>query len=129
MAKQSDALKLAKLQLKAQREAQAWATVRTAIASPVVQLVGSVAIAEILENQGILSGKWAGALEGGVIAMVGLQALKDYGVIGASALGLGITGGGLLGEFGGMSSFDAFAQGGTTGQEANMLAKVFSKII
>jgi len=91
-------IKLAKLQLKAAKHAQDMAVVRQLVSSPVVQLVGTVAIAELLEAGGILSGKWAGALEGGVIAMVGLQALKDYGVLGAGALGLGIGAGTIAGS-------------------------------
>lgn len=60
------------------------------IASPIVQMLGTVLIAETAEKAGILSERWAGALEGGVIAMIGLQALKDYGVLGAGALGVGL---------------------------------------
>lgn len=82
--------KLEKERRKTVRESQAWELAKVLVRSPMVQMVGSVAVAEVLEEVGILSGKWAGALEGGVITMVGLQALKDYGVIGAGALGLGV---------------------------------------
>jgi hypothetical protein len=96
--KDTEAVKLAKMQLKAQREARAMGLARQVVASPVFQLVGSVAIAEILENQGILSARWAGALEGGVIAMVGLQAMKEYGVWGTLMELGGLGTGSLIGE-------------------------------
>jgi len=85
--------KLEKERRKTVREVQVWELAKTLARSPMVQMVGSVAVTELLEEAGVLSGKWAGALEGGVIAMVGLQALKEYGVIGAGALGLGIGAG------------------------------------
>lgn len=66
---------------------------RQIVASPAFQMIGTVAIAELLEAAGVLSGRWAGAIEGGVITMTGLQALKDYGVLGAGAVGAGFAGG------------------------------------
>jgi len=97
MAKSSNELKLARLQMKARKQELEYSLLRQAIASPLVQMIGTVAVTEALEYAGILSGRWAGAIEGGVITMVGLQALKDYGVIGAGTLGLGMGVGSLLG--------------------------------
>lgn len=92
----SDQEKAMRLLIKLEKEkgrniekAKAWDIARLIIASPMAQIVGTVAIAEILEDHGILSGRWAGAIEGGVITMVGLQALKEYGVMGAGVVGLG----------------------------------------
>jgi hypothetical protein len=108
-------IRMEKERRKTIREAHAWDLLKTVARSPIAQMVGTVAVAEVLENEGILSGRWAGALEGGVIAMVGLQALKDYGVLGAAGLGLGIGTGSIIGEFIGNTPSDAFAKGGTTG--------------
>lgn len=83
-------VKLEKERRKTLNQVQAWDLVKTLVRSPMVQMVGSVAITEVLEDADILSSRWAGAIESGVIAMVGLQALKDYGVIGAAGLGLGM---------------------------------------
>jgi len=114
VAKQSDAVKLAKLAKQSRQEEQLILLLRQAIASPLVQIIGTVALTEALENAGIISGRWAGAVEGGVITMVGLQALKDYGVIGAGSLGLGIGLGALtegnIGEL--LSAGSSAASGG-----------------
>lgn len=90
MGKTNDSIKLAKLAAKNREKEMLYNLGMKALASPLVQMMGTVAIAEALESQGVLSARWAGALEGGIIAMTGLQALKEYGVIGASGLGLGI---------------------------------------
>lgn len=82
--------KIRKLELQAQKKAQDTALLRQIVASPLVQIVGTVAVTETLESMGVLSGRWAGAVEGGIITMVGLQALKDYGVIGAGMVGAGL---------------------------------------
>lgn len=82
--------KIRKLELQAAKRAQDMAVLQQFIASPLVQILGTVAAAEGLEHAGILSSRWAGAVEGGVITMVGLQALKDYGLLGAGSLGLGL---------------------------------------
>lgn len=92
------AAKLERERRKTLKQQETSLLLRQIVASPAFQMVGTVAIAETLEAVGILSGRWAGALEGGVIAMTGLQALKDYGVIGAGSLGLGIGTGALLGD-------------------------------
>lgn len=97
MAKQTEQYKIAKLALKAKREETAILLLRQLIASPLVQIIGTVALTEYLESEKVISSRWAGAVEGGVITMVGLQALKDYGVIGAGSLALG-TGIGALSE-------------------------------
>lgn len=96
--------KLLKRKLKAAARAQDMAMLSQFLSSPLVQVIGSVAVTEILEEAGILSSRWAGAVEGGIIAMVGLQALKEYGVIGAGALNLGIASGGILGSLTGDGS-------------------------
>lgn len=90
-------VRLEKERRKTLREQAAWNLAATAVRSPLVQICGTVALAEYLEYKGVLSSRWAGAIEGGVIAMVGLQALKEYGVLGAAGLGLGIGGGALFG--------------------------------
>lgn len=92
----TEALKLAKLNLRAVKAREDALLMRQIIASPLVQIVGTVLISEAAEKCGLLSANWANALEGGVIAMIGLQALKDYGVLGPMALGLGIGAGGLV---------------------------------
>jgi len=98
---QSNEIKLVKAKAKARRqelEIQAASQlIRAVLASPLVQIIGTVVVTEAMENAGWISGRWAGAVEGGVITMVGLQALKDYGLIGAGTLGLGITAGSALG--------------------------------
>lgn len=95
--KKTDQEKAMRLLIKLEKEkgrnmdkAKAWDILRLVVASPMAQIVGTVAIAEGLEKGGILSGRWAGAIEGGVITMVGLQALKDYGILGAGILGGGL---------------------------------------
>lgn len=106
--------KIAKLQIKARKQELELAMLRQLIASPLVQIIGTVALTEGLENAGLISSRWAGAVEGGVITMVGLQALKDYGLIGAGTLGLGIGLGALsegnIGEL--ISSATGAASGG-----------------
>lgn len=86
-------VKLARLLVEAERDKELIRTLQLVVNSPAFQLVGSVAIAEILEHYDILSSSWATALEGGVITMVGLQALKDHGLLGgailAGSMGLG----------------------------------------
>lgn len=96
--------KLLRRQIKAAQRAQDTALLSQLLRSPMVQMIGTVAITEVLESMGILSSRWAGAVEGGVIAMTGLQALKDYGIIGAGALNLGIASGGILGSLTGDKS-------------------------
>lgn len=89
----SEAVRLERERRKTLSQAEAWQFARTLASSPLVQILGSVALAELLERQGVLSAKWAGACEGGVIAMVGMQAYKDMGLIGSagvlSGMGLG----------------------------------------
>lgn len=96
--------KLLRRKLKAAARAQDTALLAQFLSSPLVQIIGSVAVTEILEEVGILSPRWAGAVEGGIIAMVGLEALKNYGVIGAGALNLGIASGGIFGSLQGDGS-------------------------
>jgi len=91
-------LKILKLKLKAQKEAAMLQEVGAFMRSPLVQIIGGVAVTELLEKADVLSGRWAGAIEGGIIAMIGLQALKDYGIYGASALGVGVLGGSVIAE-------------------------------
>lgn len=94
MAKQSAAtintVRLERERRKTMQQQELWALSKMVVASPMFQILGTVAITEILENQKVLTSRWAGAVEGGVITMVGLQALKDYGVIGAAVVGGGI---------------------------------------
>lgn len=126
-----NAVRLERERRKTMNQAETWALLKMLIASPLVQIVGTVALTEILESQDIISGRWAGAVEGGVISMVGLQALKDYGVIGASALGLGM-GLGAVTE-GTAEGAREFALGGLLGENAPLnklyealgLSKVF----
>jgi len=87
MAKTSDALKLAKLAAKERQKDRMYGIAQRVIASPMTQVMGTVAIAELLEKGGVLSGRWAGAIEGSVLTMTFLQALKDYGVTGAGLVG------------------------------------------
>ena len=94
----SDAVKLERERRKTLRETQTMNIVNGLVRSPIVQLVGTVALAEYLESQHILSDRWAGALEGGVITMVGLQALKEFGTVGAAGLALGMGSGAIQGS-------------------------------
>ncbi len=89
----TESIRLERERRKTLAEAQRWQFLNSLVRSPIVQLVGTVALAEYLEHQKVLSSRWAGALEGGVITMVGLQALKEYGVIGALAVGGGLGAG------------------------------------
>lgn len=108
----SDAVKLAKMAKEARREEMAWGVLRTLIASPAFQLVGTVAVAEYAEHQGWLSGRWAGALEGGVIAMVGMQAYKEMGLAGLGLFGSAMIGGaGSAGEQDYATWYNALAAG------------------
>lgn len=91
------AAKLEKERRKTLQQQEIMLLLRQIVASPAFQMIGTVTIAELLEHYGILSGRWAGAIEGGVITMTGLQALKDYGVLGAGAVGAGFASGTLLG--------------------------------
>lgn len=92
-----EAIKIRRMELKAAKEAQQLQVLQQVVASPVFQMVGPVVLAEVLESAGILSGRLAGAIEGGVITMAGLRALKDYGIIGAGMLGVGVSAGSLIG--------------------------------
>jgi len=89
--KQTEEYKLKKMQLAALKRSEDLALIRGILASPLVQVMGTVAAAETLEAAGILSGRWSGAIEGGVITAIFLQALKEYGLIGAGTLGLGVS--------------------------------------
>jgi len=87
---QNNEIKILKAQAKLRRQELEYSVLKTAIASPIVQVMGTVAAAELLEKAGVLSGRWAGAIEGGVITAIFLQALKEYGIVGAGTLGLGV---------------------------------------
>lgn len=95
-------MKATRIAVKAVENDRVMQIIQQLATSPMVQMVGTVAIAEVLESLGLLSSRWAGALEGGVITMVGLQALKDFGVVGAGAIagtmGIGALSGGDLGQ-------------------------------
>lgn len=71
---------------------------RQALASPLVQIIGGITITEAAQSLGILNSKWAGGIEGSIVTMVGLQALKDYGIIGAGAMGFGFSAGSLISD-------------------------------
>lgn len=83
----SNDIKMMKLQIKAAKDAQQRALVFDFLRSPMVQMAGTIIAAEAAERAGIIGPNWAGAIQGGVVAMTGLQALKDYGVIGSAYLG------------------------------------------
>lgn len=92
-----EALKLARMVKKEAKAARDHQLLIAILTSPVFQMTGTIAIAEILEKLGLLSSAWAGALEGGVIAMTGLQAVEKAGVVGAMALTGGLAGGAITG--------------------------------
>jgi len=91
-------VKIIRMLIKAQKQQNDFAAMAQLLRSPIVQMVGTVLLAELAEEAGILSPSWAGAIEGGVVTMVGLQAIKDYGLIPggalASAMGIGALSGG-----------------------------------
>lgn len=100
-------VKIVKLLLKAEQKRADTLLIRQLIASPLVQMIGTVFAAELAEEAGLITDTWSGAIEGGMLAMVGLQAIKDYGLIPggavASAMGLGAlanTSGELPGGYG-----------------------------
>jgi len=93
-----DIVKLARIRAKEKKQARDLAAITAFISSPLVQMIGTVGLTEYLEKQEILSSRWAGAIEGGIITMVGLQALKDFGVIGGAVIGGGLGIGALFGD-------------------------------
>jgi len=123
MAKTSDTLKLAKLQAKERQKDRIYGIAQRVIASPMTQVMGTVAIAEVLEKAGILSGRWAGAIEGSVLTMTFLQALKDYGTAGAGLVGVS-TGIGALTE-GTWEGFKDLMLGGAIMGENAPLSKFY----
>lgn len=93
----SEQLKMARLAAKEARRARETQLLITLLSSPAVQVVGTIALAEVLEQNGIISSAGAGIIEGGVIGMVGLQAAEKAGLAGLLAVGGGAGIGGLLG--------------------------------
>jgi len=106
-----DNLKLARMIIKAKKESDQTAAMIHLLKTPLVQIALSVIAVEYAEHQEILSGRAAGALEGGITAVVGLHALKEYGVIGMGVAGAGLGLGALIGETaelpGGYGTWDA----------------------
>lgn len=106
MAKQDPRVK-ARIRLEKERrktinQVASWRLAETVIRSPLFQVVAGVIATETAQKYGLISGAWAGGIEGAIIAFVGAQAYKDYGAMGAGALGIG----GLLGGIGGTFTDD-----------------------
>lgn len=103
MAKQDPRVKalirLEKERRKTINQVNSWRLASDVVRSPLFQIIGGVIATETAQKYGLISGAWAGGIEGAMIAFVGAQAFKDYGTAGAAALGVGGLAGGILGTF------------------------------
>lgn len=84
--KKTEAVRLAEIQRDIARDKFLSDIGRAIIISPMFQMAGSIVLTEYAEHEGWLSPRWSAAIETGVIAMVGLQALKDTGILGAAGI-------------------------------------------
>jgi len=133
-----DAVKLAKLLIKSDRDKQQLQTIgniaNVLLTSPLVQIVGTVAACEILEKKEYISPGWATGIEAGSIALVGLHVLKNYGVLGLGiTTAAGVTGG-ALGDFSEstnskITDISSPSAGGFPGAILDVLSTILRKLL
>jgi len=90
----SDQVKITRMLLKADREKRQIQALTSILQSPIIQIVGTVVVCEYLEAEEMISSGWSTGIEAGAVTVVGLQALKEYGIagLGVAAAGIGAAG-------------------------------------